>query len=190
MPTDAVVDSVPIPADAYARVVTNDLRVRTKPGVSADSKKLDPLLQDGEPLFVLDGPVQASGDHWYQVQPLSHDTGTEQPPFGWVAAAGKDGEPWIKPEAVDCPPFTADLAGISSLNEHEPRFFQITCFGDHEITFPARLVTPSEWCGLGEWLAVDPEWLGECTTAPNYLGRALALPPRRTRHCIRPGRPT
>ena len=65
VPTDAVVDSVPIPADAYARVVTNDLRVRTKPGVSADSKKLDPLLQDGEPLFVLDGPDQASRYAWY-----------------------------------------------------------------------------------------------------------------------------
>ena len=43
------------------------------------------------------------------------------------------------------------------------------CFGDHKITFPARLVTPSEWCGLGEWPAVEPEWMGECTTAPNYL---------------------
>ena len=36
-----------IRADSYARVVTNDLRVRSKPGVSDDSKKLKPLLQDG-----------------------------------------------------------------------------------------------------------------------------------------------
>ena len=39
-------DSVPIPPDTYARVVTDDLRVRSKPGVSDDSKKLEPLLQE------------------------------------------------------------------------------------------------------------------------------------------------
>ena len=42
-------DSVPIPPDTYARVVTDDLRVRSKPGVSEDSKKLEPLLQNEWP---------------------------------------------------------------------------------------------------------------------------------------------
>ena len=93
-------DSVPIPPDTYARVVTDDLRVRSKPGVSDDSKKLEPLLQDGVLLVVLDGPVQASGYDWYQVQPtLTSDTAGPYP-FGWVAAADKDGEPWIEPETV------------------------------------------------------------------------------------------
>ena len=48
-------------------------------------------------MVVLDGPVQASGYDWYLVQPTIMSD-TEQPyPFGWVAAAGKDGEPWIEP---------------------------------------------------------------------------------------------
>ena len=62
-------DSVPIPPDTYALVVTDDLRVRSKPGVSDDSKKLEPLLQQPVRLVVLDGPVQASGYDWYLVQP-------------------------------------------------------------------------------------------------------------------------
>ena len=48
-------------------------------------------------------------------------------------------------------------------------YYQITCFSGQEIRFPARLVTPSEWCGLGEWPAIDPAWMGTCTTAPNYV---------------------
>src|SRR5215204_2079167 len=91
-PTEAAVDAVPIPADTYARVVTNDLRVRSKPGVSSDSKKLEPLLQEDELLVVVDGPVQASGYDWYQVQPvIPVDTDIESTAFGWVAAADKDG---------------------------------------------------------------------------------------------------
>jgi hypothetical protein len=54
-------DSDPITADTYARVVTDDLRVRSKPGLSEGSKKLEPLLDRGALLVVLDGPVQVSG---------------------------------------------------------------------------------------------------------------------------------
>ena len=169
VPTDAVVDSVPIPADAYARVVTNDLRVRTKPGVSADSKKLEPLLQDGVRVVVLDGPVQASGYDWYLVQPTITSDTADPYPFGWIAAASKDGEPWIQSESVECPPLPTTLEQLAEMNQVGSSFVEITCFGDQKITFPARLVTPSEWCGLGEWPALEPEWMGECTTAPNYL---------------------
>ena len=169
-PTKSVVDAVPFPPDTYARVATNDLRLRSKPGVSDDSKKLKPLLQDGQTLVVLDGPVQASGYDWYQVQPIDpSDDGTEPFPFGWVAAAAKDGEAWIETEAVNCPALPTDPRQISSLDDAKPMYYQITCFSGQEITFPARLVTPSEWCGLGEWAAIDPVWMGTCTTAPNYL---------------------
>jgi len=50
-----------------AEVVTDDLRVRTAPGTDDSSVVLEPLLQPGEMLFVVDGPVQASGYPWYQV---------------------------------------------------------------------------------------------------------------------------
>ena len=89
-------DSVPIPPDTYARVVTDDLRVRSNPGVSDDSTKLEPLLQDGVQVVVLDGPVQASGYDWYLVQPTITSDTADPYPFGWVAAADKDGEPWIE----------------------------------------------------------------------------------------------
>jgi hypothetical protein len=168
-PTEQAVDSVPIPSDTYARVVTNDLRVRSKPGVSGDSKKLEPLLQDGVRVVVLDGPVQASGYDWYLVQPTIISDTTDPYPFGWIAAAGKDGAPWIQSESVECPPLPTTLEQLGELNQVGSSFVEITCWGDQKITFQARLVTPSEWCGLGEWAAVEPEWLGECSTAPNYL---------------------
>ena len=169
-PTEQPVDAVPIPVNTYARVVTNDLRVRSRPGVSEDSKKLEPLLQDGDRLLVLDGPVQASGYDWYEVKPLGRlGSDSETAPFGWIAAAGKDGAPWIEHEEAVCPPDPDDLYEVVSMDVDEQVYIGITCFSGQEITFPARLVTPSEWCGLGEWPVIEPEWMGECTTAPNYL---------------------
>jgi hypothetical protein len=169
VPTEPIAHHAAIGSDSFARVVTNDLRVRSKPGVAEDSKKLEPLLQSGELLLVLDGPVEASGYEWYQVQPVESFEGTESYPLGWVAGAGKDGEVWITRAKVECPPLPTDLSEIVSARWVDAKLLEMMCFGDHAITFPARLVTPSEWCGLGKWPAVEPEWMGECTTAPNYL---------------------
>ena len=67
----------PEPTPASARlakdtiaVVTkagDGLRVRTAPGVGADSKKLKPLLNAGARMLVVDGPVAADGYDWYEV---------------------------------------------------------------------------------------------------------------------------
>jgi len=183
-PTEPSVPVVDIGSDSFARVVTNDLRVRSKPGVSDDSKKLEPLLQSGDLLLVLDGPVRASGYDWYQVQPVeSFNAANESSLFGWVAAAGKDGELWIRRAKIECPPLPTELSEIVSARWIDAKVVEMMCFGDHNISFVARLVTPSEWCGLVEWPAVEPEWMGECTTAPNYLvgldddERELALHP-------------
>jgi serpin B len=76
--------------------VSDRLRVRSEPRVSDDSIKYDPVLPLGTELFVLDGPVTASGYTWLKVAPLSYaDLGG--PGFGWVASADKDGTPWIAP---------------------------------------------------------------------------------------------
>ena len=156
-------DSVPIPSDAYARVVTNDLRVRSKPGVSDDSTKLEPLLQEGELVVVVDGPVQASGYDWYQVHPvIPIDTDTPRPPFGWVAAAGKDGEPWIEPATVDCPAAPADAYGLTNLGADQEMFYGITCFSGQELTIEARLVAPEIQCGAETPWTVEPLWLDFC----------------------------
>lgn len=74
--------------------VSADLRIRSQPWVGDDSIKYEPLLPLGTELRVLDGPVKGSGYVWYQVEPVSF-AGLDGPGYGWVAAAGKDGEPWI-----------------------------------------------------------------------------------------------
>jgi hypothetical protein len=100
--------------------VSDRLRVRSEPRVSDDSLKYEPLLPLGTELTVLDGPVEASGYVWYQVRPVSF-LGLEGPGYGWVAMAGKDGEPWIWPSGVPHLPLsghgTATVDGVLSPGE-------------------------------------------------------------------------
>jgi len=76
-----------------AVTVSDRLRVRSQPWVGDDSIKYEPLLPIGTELRVLDGPIEGSGYVWYQVEPVSFTL--DGPGYGWVAMAGKDGEPWI-----------------------------------------------------------------------------------------------
>ena len=87
---------VVIELNAVAVTVSDRLRVRSEPRVGDDSLLYDPVLPLGTELFVLDGPVSASGYTWYKVAPASF-AGLAGPGYGWVAAAGKDGEQWIAP---------------------------------------------------------------------------------------------
>lgn len=84
----------PFYPEAIVVTVSDDLRVRSKPRVSADSVKYQPLLAIGTVLEVLAGPVAASGYWWYRMRlvdaPLRGGITT-----GWVAAADHDGELWI-----------------------------------------------------------------------------------------------
>jgi serpin B len=80
--------------NAVVVTVSDRLRVRSEPRVSDDSIMYEPVLPLGTELTVLDGPVSASGYVWYKVAPVSF-VGLEGPGYGWVALAGKDGEPWI-----------------------------------------------------------------------------------------------
>jgi hypothetical protein len=146
--------------------------VRSKPGVSDGSEKLEPLLPDGVRLLVLDGPVPASGYDWYQVKPIfDADTPEGGYPFGWVARAGKDGEPWIEPESASCPPAPTDIAGLSSLFATAPPYAAITCYSGHEVTFKARLgAQESMSCGIhGRPWGVEPAWLDGCQVDPPFL---------------------
>jgi hypothetical protein len=81
----------------HAQVVTDNLRRRSRPRVRSDAAILGPLLQRGAGLWILGGPVAASGYQWYRVA-LSDPTGVESSPdrgIGWVASADRDGTPWI-----------------------------------------------------------------------------------------------
>ena len=100
-------------AGSVVVTVTDRLRVRSEPRVSDDSVKYDPVLPIGTTLFVLDGPVSASGYTWYKVAPVSFAE-LAGPGNGWVAVADKDGQPWIGPAA------TAD-AGLSLALADVPR---------------------------------------------------------------------
>ena len=146
--------------DSIALVVTDDLRVRSRPGVTTDSKMLTPLLDRGREVFVLDGPVPASGYDWYLVQPLPAAFGESDAPLGWVAAAGRDGEEWLAAASITCPS-RPDLAVLASMNPHHA----LACYGGRKLTLTARLggfdglscpdLPPFIW-------SVEPSWLSPC----------------------------
>jgi len=74
--------------------VTDDLVVRSRPWIGDDSAMYRPWLPRGTELRVLDGPADGSGYTWYKVVTVASGE-LNGPRLGWVAMAGKDGEPWI-----------------------------------------------------------------------------------------------
>ena len=134
------------------------LRVRSEPRVSADSYKFDPLLPRGTRLYVLQGPVSASGYRWYEVAAL--DRGNL--PSGWVADASRDGEPWIGPGTFDCPARPKDIEALASL----PRGVGLACFPRSPITVRARLISCN--CDIdGSWYT--PDWFFLASGGPDLL---------------------
>lgn len=97
---------------SVAVTVSDRLRVRSEPRVSDDSIKYEPVLPLGTALFVLDGPVAASGYQWYKVAPVSF-AGLDGPGFGWVAMADKDGTPWIARAEGPAAGLDLAMAGVS-----------------------------------------------------------------------------
>jgi len=121
--------------DSIVEVVSGDLRVRSKPSVASDSTKFTPLLQTGDRLFVIDGPVIADDYAWYQVAPVGTDPSepSSDLPTGWVSRGDHDGAPWIAPAATDCPQTPFDIASLNDLHPLE----RVACFGDQRMSFPA-----------------------------------------------------
>ena len=168
--------STPLASDAASPAATPDpgvpiavvtpagdgLRVRSRPEVSADSKKLTPLLAAGSRMLVVNGPVSADGYDWYEVR-------ADNDLFGWVAA-GKDGEDWIVPAPANC----ADDLDESALWTVDPIDFFV-CYGDTAVSVRAR-----------NGVQVDPGTEGgpacpytgddiHCTPRPGWLFDTLAL---------------
>lgn len=134
------------------------LRVRSEPRVSDDSFKLEPLLPLGSKLYVLNGPVSASGYIWYEVVPLS----SRKLPSGWVASADRDGKPWIAAGNFDCPPVPKDLQSLAAL----PRGVGLFCFPRVPLTVEARLISCT--CDAdGPWYT--PSWFFLGSGGPNLL---------------------
>ena len=152
VPTASLVGSV------VTTLADDGLRVRSEPRVSVDSLKLEPLLPLGSRLYVLDGPVSASGYPWYEVVPLT----SPDLPSGWVASADRDGEPWIAADDFDCPPLPTDFRSLAAL----PAGVGLACFARVPITVQARLL----WCNCnidGSWYT--PHWFFLASGSPNLL---------------------
>lgn len=118
--------------DSAATTVVDGVRVRSAPRVADDSIKFEPVLPLGTQLYVLDGPVNASGYAWYEVVPLTSRT----LPSGWVASADRDGEPWIEAVSFDCPPVPTDFRSLGAL----PPAVGLACFPRVPINVTARVI--------------------------------------------------
>ncbi len=154
---------VPKPPGSFVGTIVttladDGLRVRSQPGVSDDSQMLEPLLPIGSQLYVLQGPVSASGYAWYEVVPLT----SRKLPSGWVASADRNGEPWIAALDFDCPPLPTDIGSLAAL----PAGVGVACFPRVPITVEARLI----WCNCnidGSWYT--PHWFFLGSGSPDLL---------------------
>ena len=137
--------------DGVAEIVTTDLIVRSRPGIS-DASVIDPVrMPRGFLAYILDGPVAADGYDWYKVAPFPptiSDVVEDHPSFGWLAAAGKDGEPWIAPWNGECPQPNWDGVMLS------PRYIALSCWGNADITLEGTL-----GCNTSSQPGGDPTWL-------------------------------
>lgn len=159
--------------DTAVVTVVDGVRVRSQPRVSDDSFQYDPLLPLGTPLYVLNGPVAASDYTWYEVVPLTSRTLHS----GWVATAGRSGEPWLAARDFACPPMPTDLRSLRAL----PPSVGLACFARVPITVQARLIecncemdgpqySPG-WFGLGSGykLLVEPDVTGPPADAAKWF---------------------
>ena len=151
----------PIRTDAVAEVVTTDLVVRTAPGTDASTSEiLQPTLAAPQLLYVVDGPVAVDGFEWYLVRPFAYSYLPISPvPSGWLAAGGKDGEPWIAPARLSCPP--PDLDAISRLSD----VTRLACFGNRTLTLEGTF----GGCFVSDPAHTSPGWLAHtgCSLVPD-----------------------
>jgi hypothetical protein len=144
--------------DTVAVTVVDGLRVRSRPRVSDDSFKYEPLLPIGTPLYVLDGPISVSGYSWYEVVPLA----SRSLHRGWVATASRDGERWLAAGDFVCPPVPTDFRSLAAL----PAAVGLACFSRIPITVVARLISCN--CDVdGGWFT--PSWFSLGTGGPGML---------------------
>ena len=111
--------------DTLAQVVSGRLRIRSEPRIAADSVKYEPLLDVGDHLLILDGPVVANDYEWYQVTAWRPGNLYASFPVGWVSRGDHDGTPWIDARTDACPSIetTMDIELLASL-ARQPRLLR------------------------------------------------------------------
>ena len=160
--------------DTIWRVVVSDLVVRSEPGVAKASTILPARLTDEDRVLVVDGPRDVDGYTWYQVLPIRPE-GLRERPFGWVALASREGEPWLVMEDISCP-VSSDLGGILRLAPEE----RLACYGGRTIQFRGG----QGGCGVADGLPVsyEPRWLRSESGCgfglePGQISLVLRFPP-------------
>ncbi len=83
-------DEGPLRTGEIAAMVSDGrLVIRTLPATGADSAIFKTKLYPGQRVLTLEGPIEADGYPWYRIRLGAIE--------GWVAAAGRDGTPWLAP---------------------------------------------------------------------------------------------
>lgn len=126
--------ATPAPAVVVTTVV-DGVRVRSEPSVGESSERYSPLLPEGTDLLVIAGPTPGDGYEWLLVVPIAF-TGLQGAGYGWVAAASRDGQPWIEAQTLVCPPRPEDVASLAALSGG----MALACFARDPITVRARIV--------------------------------------------------
>jgi hypothetical protein len=162
--------------DAVAEVVVDGgVRVRSLPTVDPASVKYDPLLVRGDEVFIVDGPARADGYDWYLVQTL--EDGGATGPFGWIAAASRDGETWLDDVAeATCPILPDDALQLGVTGEE----ILIHCFGGSEISME---IEANIYCLPAYAFPIEPAWMGAgcgylSGDACGWCGFTTAVDPR------------
>jgi hypothetical protein len=140
---------------------TKGLRMRTEPSLGSESERYKPLLPEGTDLYVISGPKHGSGYHWYEVVPIAYWVDglieSSRPPegayTGWVAVAGRDGEPWLGHRKVTCPAKPKDTVALGALSAAE----QLTCLSGVPITVRARILD-CNCSATGPCDVLEPAW--------------------------------
>jgi len=132
-------------------VVADGLRVRSQPRVADDSRKFTPLLSARDPMVVLDGPVSASGYDWYRVLPFDRAS-----PVGWVAAASRDGAPWVARGRGAC---DATAPSVTTIAQTTPGS-ALGCYGNRPLTFEAQIM---DCMSDVEAIPTSPAWFSLMT---------------------------
>ena len=144
-----------MPSTIVATTV-DGLSVRSAPGLGGERLG---TIELGAPSFVVDGPTAADGFAWYLVSGLGlpPNTGCSGPLdtepfncpiwFGWIAAAGEAGEPWLESwDQDDCPqaPLSAEVLAIG-----RTALMRLHCHGSEPITFRGWWPEIPDDAGLG-----------------------------------------
>ena len=160
--------------DAMVEVVVDGLQVRDAASADADPVWADVALDRGDDVFIVGGPVVTASQDWFIVSAVldGHSPG----PFGWVAAAGPDGSPWIEDIAPEtCPTLPDDVDRLGVI----PEELLIHCFGSSELSFEHDA---NVYCLPADALPIEPAWLSSgcgylSGDACGWCGLNLAIKP-------------